>query len=170
MGSVGSYDNSSRITSSLRWESTADSWIPLTKWQTSVTLIISMQLAGTSSFKQSWVTVDLRRLNAHLTLQLWFTLPFNISFRTRCLQSCWQGSNYFVRWTLALLVSHYRDVIMGTMASQINSLIIVYSTVYSGAVQRKYQSSRSLAFVRGIHRWPVNSPHKNVFMWSRHHE
>ena len=25
---------------------------------------------------------------------------------------------------------------------------------------RKYQSSASLAFVRGIHRWPVNSPHK----------
>ena len=37
---------------------------------------------------------------------------------------------------------------------------IVYSTVYSGADQRKYQSSASLAFVRGIHQWPVNSPHK----------
>ena len=49
---------------------------------------------------------------------------------------------------------------MGTMASQITSLIIVYSTVYSGADQRKHQSSASLAFVRGIHRWPVNSPHK----------
>ena len=31
----------------------------------------------------------------------------------------------------------------------------VYSTIYSGAVQRKHQSSASLAFVRGIHRWPV---------------
>ena len=49
---------------------------------------------------------------------------------------------------------------MGAMASQINSLTIVYSTVYSGADQRKHQSSASLAFVRGIHRWPVNSPHK----------
>ena len=37
---------------------------------------------------------------------------------------------------------------------------IVYSTVYSGTDQRKHQSSASLAFVRGIHRWPVNSPHK----------
>ena len=46
------------------------------------------------------------------------------------------------------------------VASQITSLTIVYSTVYSGAVQRKYLSSPSLAFVRGIHRWPVNSPHK----------
>ena len=36
---------------------------------------------------------------------------------------------------------------MGAMASQITSLAIVHSTVYSGADQRK-------------HRWPVNSPHK----------
>ena len=55
---------------------------------------------------------------------------------------------------------HYDDVIMGTIASQITSLTIVYSTVYSGANQSKHQSSASLAFVWGIHRGPVNSPHK----------
>ena len=55
---------------------------------------------------------------------------------------------------------HYCDVLMGAMASQITSLTIVYSTVHSGADQRKHQSSVSLAFVPGIHRWPVNSPHK----------
>ena len=49
---------------------------------------------------------------------------------------------------------------MGVMAPQITSLTNVYSTVYSGADQRKHQSSASLAFVWGIHRWPVNSPHK----------
>ena len=49
---------------------------------------------------------------------------------------------------------------MGAIASQITSLAIVYSTVYSDADQRKHQSSASLAFVRGNHRWPVNSPHK----------
>ena len=49
---------------------------------------------------------------------------------------------------------------MGTIASQITNITIVYSTVYSSANQRKHQSSASLAFVRGIHRWPVNSPHK----------
>ena len=48
------------------------------------------------------------------------------------------------------------------MVSQITSFAIVYSTVYSGADQREHQSSASLAFVRrGIHRWPVNSPHKS---------
>ena len=55
---------------------------------------------------------------------------------------------------------HYGDVIIGTIASQITSLTIVYSTVYSDADQRKHQSFVSLAFVRGIHRGPVNSPHK----------
>ena len=49
---------------------------------------------------------------------------------------------------------------MGAIASQITSLTIVYSTVYSDADQRKHQSSASLTFVRGIHRGPVNSPHK----------
>ena len=57
-------------------------------------------------------------------------------------------------------IFHYIDVIMGLMVSQITNLTIVYSTVYSGADQRKHQSSASLAFLRGIHRRPVNSPHK----------
>ena len=49
---------------------------------------------------------------------------------------------------------------MSAMGSQITSLTIVYSTVYSDADQRKHQCSASLAFVWGIHRSPVNSPHK----------
>ena len=53
---------------------------------------------------------------------------------------------------------HYYDVIMSAMASQITSLTIVYSTIYSGADKRKHQSSASLAFGRKIHL--VNSPHK----------
>ena len=49
---------------------------------------------------------------------------------------------------------------MSAMSSQITSLTVVYSSVYSGADQRKHQSYASLAFVLGIHRWPVNSSHK----------
>ena len=52
------------------------------------------------------------------------------------------------------------DIIMGAVASQITSLTIVYSTVYSDTDERKHQSCASLAFVWGIHRGPVNSPHK----------
>ena len=48
--------------------------------------------------------------------------------------------------------NHYNDVIMTTIGSQITSLAVVYSTVYSDAYQRKHQSSASLAFVWGIHR------------------
>ena len=55
---------------------------------------------------------------------------------------------------------HYCDVIMGAMAFQITSPTIVYSTVYSVTDQRKHQNSASLAFVRGIHRWPVYFLHK----------
>ena len=49
---------------------------------------------------------------------------------------------------------------MSVMVSQITDDSILYLTVCSGADQRRHQSSTSLAFVRGIHRWPVNSPHK----------
>ena len=49
---------------------------------------------------------------------------------------------------------------MGVKVSQITSLAIVYLSVYSDADQGKHQRSVSLAFVRGIHRWPVNSSHK----------
>ena len=68
--------------------------------------------------------------------------------------------NGFIRIHMIMQYNHYSDVIMGTMASQITCLTIVYSTVYSEADQRKHQSFASLAFVPGIHRWPVNSPHK----------
>ena len=49
---------------------------------------------------------------------------------------------------------------MSAIASQITSLTIVYSKVYSGADQRKHECPMSPAFVQGIHRGPVNSPHK----------
>ena len=64
----------------------------------------------------------------------------------------------YKQWTVAKLF--ISDVIIGVMAFQITILMIVDSMVYSGADQRKHQSSASLAFVRGIHRWPVNSLHK----------
>ena len=86
---------------------------------------------------------------------------------------CKQGLQWLYLWNLGYLAlhfplqwpqmsvlesQHYNDVIMGTMASQITSLTIVYSTFYIDL--RKHQSSASLAIVRGIHRWPVNTPHK----------
>ena len=71
----------------------------------------------------------------------------------------WEGTRIIARVT-SWHRYHYSDVIMSTRAYHITSFTIAYSTVYSGANQRKHQSSVSLVFVRGIHRWPVNSPPK----------
>ena len=76
----------------------------------------------------------------------------------------WNHNTIYLSYE-SLQCYHYNDVIMGLMASQINSLMIVYSSVYSGTDQRKHQSSTSLAFVWGTHRWPVNSPHKGPVTW-----
>ena len=64
---------------------------------------------------------------------------------------------YLISFTSLVII-----VIMSAMASQITTLTIVYSNFYPGADQRKHQSSVSLAFVRGIHRWAVNSTHKGL--------
>ena len=81
----------------------------------------------------------------------YFSLTLNSDYPTRS-RICNSHS--------AVEAYHYDDVIMSAIASQITSLTIVYSIVYSDADQRKHQSSASLAFVWGIHRGPVNSPHK----------
>ena len=96
-----------------------------------------------------------------------FRLPIVIckyvGMRVTCL--CVVCQVWHPGWTMDLQrwnprTDHYDDVIMGTIASQITSLTIVYSALYSGADQSKHQSSASLAFVWRIHRGPVNSPHK----------
>ena len=90
-----------------------------------------------------------------------------------------------VRWRLIALEgsrgintvsTHYNDVIMGMMASQITSLTIVYSTVYSDTDQRKHQSSASLAICAGnslvTGEFPAQmaSNAENVSIWWCHHE
>ena len=50
---------------------------------------------------------------------------------------------------------------MREIASQSTGVSMICSNVCSGADQRKHQSSASLVFLRRIHRWPVNSPHKS---------
>ena len=80
---------------------------------------------------------------------------------------CWLPFHFNKRRHICVILSiaktrnlHYNDVIMDMIASQITSLMIVFSTVYLDTDQRKHQNSASLAFVHGIHRRPVNSPHK----------
>ena len=75
----------------------------------------------------------------------------------------------YIELNLAVLFSltHYDDVLMGAMASLITSLTVAYSTIYSDADQRKYQSSTSLAFVWGIHRGPRTNGQYDVIMNER---
>ena len=69
-----------------------------------------------------------------------------------------------------IVMQHNSDVIMGAMASQITSVTIVYSTVYSGTDQRKHQNSASLVFVTGEFPAQMASNAENVSIWWRHHE
>ena len=63
-------------------------------------------------------------------------------------------------WVSNAFVSHYSDVMMNAMASHITGVSVVCSTVRPCADQIKHQTSASLTFVRGNHRWWVDSPHK----------
>ena len=98
----------------------------------------------------------------HLTTSntFWTNWNYNIILDVKVFERCyWKG----VKRSFDLCyycVGHYDDVIMGAVSSQITSLTMVYSIVYSGTDQRKHQSSASLASVQGIHRGPVNSAHK----------
>ena len=67
------------------------------------------------------------------------------------------NSDFVVIW---LGMWHYRDVIMGMMASQITSLTIVYSTVIQAQIKENIKAQRHWPFLWGIHRSPVNSLHK----------
>ena len=126
-------------------------------------------------------------LNKRLSKQSrcwWFETPWHSFWRHNSGLNRHADNTYFSN---TLIISdgsvttdiciHYGDVIMGEIASQVTSLTIVYSNFYSDADQRKHQSSASLAFVCGINRWPVNSPHNgpvtrkmfpfdDVIMWS----
>ena len=101
-----------------------------------------------------WIPPTKKQKRRGLMLTLPLTFPcHDVSCQWRKPDDHWEK---MARRTMYI---HYSDVIMDMIAFQITRLMIVYSTDYSGA-HKKHQSSASLAFMRGIHRWPVNSPHK----------
>ena len=83
---------------------------------------------------------------------LWVRQRFSLSFSCGGRHSVIHDCSMLRVNNTYTITYHYIDVIMTTMASQITSLTVVYSIVYSGADQRKHQSSASLAFVRGTYR------------------
>ena len=128
----------------------------------------------------SWQDVNFIYMQIFMTTKFFFRIRFLesqdynkrewyvIRFGEQGIICGWMCNNCY--WHIYSL--HYDDVIMGKMASQITSLTIVYSTIYSGADQRKHQSSASLAFVRrvpGEFHAQMASNAENVPIWWRHH-
>ena len=114
---------------------------------------ISCILHGVSSKLLNWycatsIRGGLERSFVESSWPLWYSYD------------CLSAKEAILRDTMKNIGKHYDDVIMDGIASLITSLTIVYTTVYSDTDQSKHQSSASLAFVWGIHRGPMNSPHK----------
>ena len=144
-------------------------WIPLTKANDAELWWCFFICPCTNGWANHRDTAYLRRHHAHYYVTVmtnydpfrWrmYALPNSVISRINNVQS-FQYNDIFVWRRKRFHTYHYADVIMTTIAPQITSRTIVYSTIYSGADQSKHQSSASLAFVWGVHRGPVNSPHK----------
>ena len=83
----------------------------------------------------------------------------------------WSGYHYDTRtilWYRWSYQTHYSDVMSATV-SQITGVSLVCINLCSDPDQRKHQSSAWLAFERGIHRWPVDTPNKGP-VTRKHHE
>ena len=123
---------------------------------------------------QAWIHILLRSIDngwvhryAFLIHPLagirYFKLSIGINFILKERYCIRQTSHKVIHQVLQVACmpdEHYSDVMMNAMASQLTGISIVCATVCSGTDQRKHQSSASLAFLRGIHQWPVDSPHK----------
>ena len=151
-------------------------WIPITEASDAELWFFSLICAWINRWVNNRKAGDLRRYRAHYDVIVMRFVELGISCCDTLMQtilplihasvSCQCQFNWLrsiCKWLVSNgqhSLSYYSDVTMGAMASQITGVSIVYSTVCSGADQRKHQNSASLAFVRGIHRLPVNSLHK----------
>ena len=131
---TSSNGNIFRVTGHLCGEFTGLRWIPRTK-ASDAELWCFLWCARLSKHSRGWSFETLSHPLWRHRNDLWKTHFMNI-----------------ISVSARFGTRHYTDVIMGAIASKVTSLRIVYSSVYSGADQRKHQSSASLAFVRGIHR------------------
>ena len=109
---------------------------------------------------------------------IWGKLPYPLEHATNKMQDIWVfiSDEIFISFDRCFLIfiEHYSYVTISVMASQITGIWTVRSVLCSGAHQRKHQSSASLAFVRGIHQCPVDSPQnsnvESISIWWRHHD
>ena len=114
---------------------------------------------GMMQFTMKRITVW-NPLSANIRILLMATGWVCCRFWTSCCILCRILSTSISQSTVSLPNSHYSDVIMSKVSSQIPGVSMVCSAVYLGVDQRKHQRSASVPFVRGIQRWHMNSPHK----------
>ena len=101
----------------------------------------------------------------HFIFEMYFCemlLHFQRPWSTVWSAVLWKNRSWMRR---CVLFWHYSDVIIKLRASQITGVSIVCWTLYSGADKRKHQRPTSMAFVRGIHMWPVEFLHKGPVTW-----
>ena len=117
-------------------------------WNSGHVINISMQLPNLWAELAAAGDFQTRRIMCEVLTKFKWIVPLkNVSGNVQVLnlQNC---------------LPHQNDVIMSAMAFQITGVSMVCSTVFWSADQKRHQSIASLAFARGIYRWPVNSPHK----------
>ena len=159
---TSSNGNIFRVTGHLCGEFTGDRWIPRTKASDAEPWCFFFICVWINGWVNNHEAGDLRRYRAHYDV---IVIPA-LQMIARCVLYRMKKNRSKTSIGGALLniavykFPHYGDVIMSATAPQVTSLTIVCSTVYSGVDQRKHQTSASLVFVTGIHRWSVNSPHK----------
>ena len=135
---------------------------PVTEGQWHGALMLSLIWAWMNGWVNNREAGDFRQHRAHYDVTVMVHNCIDIrSFDTIShLRLDFIGGSFQPTLNSGIADTHYNGVIMGAAASQITGVSIVYSAVCSDADERKHQSPVSLAFVRGIHRWPVTSPHK----------
>ena len=155
--------NISRVTVPLWGESTDHRWIPLKK-ASDAELWCFLSSTPEQTVEQTIETPVIWDAFVLIMTSLLWTIYYTVLKSRFCssfeyehpyMKSTGARSSYELQWLrlhyLVTAGTHYNDVIMRPMASQIISLTIVYSTVYS-CEDQSHQTSASLASVRGIHR------------------
>ena len=142
--------------------------LKITKWQSfnrRLGLVCSIYIANAQEIPQTYTKPSKwgKDTNTYTTYHQPLHMISYAKLLNLHLQGCSTNDGFIVKQNSKVYKLknpvHYSDVIMGTVISQITSLTIVYSTIYSRK-SKKNQSPALLDFVRGIHRWLVNSLHK----------
>ena len=131
-------------------------WISPHKGRWRRAVILCLIWAWTNGWANNRDVGDLRRHHAYYDVMVMFFTAINPAKSVHV--NCFEPLLFRYVWSRSYVCrrivepKHYDDVIMSTMASQITGFSIVWSTICSGAGQRKHQSSASLVFVSGIRR------------------